>query len=101
MKKRMTMIAVLVILAISLVLFTGTAGADGEPQACGNGVSWTLSDTGILAISYTGGEMGEHPGEMTSHPWTETRADDVRKVVISEGVTTICEEASAKRSFRS
>ena len=40
MKKRMTMIAVLVILAISLVLFTGTAGADGEPQACGNGVSW-------------------------------------------------------------
>ena len=95
MKKRMTMIAVLVILAISLVLFTGTAGADGEPQACGNGVSWTLSDTGILAISYTGGEMGEHPGEMTSHPWTETRADDVRKVVISEGVTTICEEAFA------
>ena len=95
MKKRMTMIAVLMMLVISLAMFTATAGADGESQSCGNGVTWTLSDTGVLAINYTGNGTEGTPGVMTSHPWTETQAADVEEVVIGEGVTEICAEAFA------
>ena len=49
---------------------------------CGDGLSWTLDDTGLLTISGT--------GEMTSHPWY---FEKVKKVDIKYGVKNIVDDA--------
>ena len=53
-----------------------------ESGACGNGVTWALYHDGLLKISGS--------GDMTSHPWT---ADDITRVVIENGVTSISDYA--------
>lgn len=47
-------------------------------------VSWELSSDGVLIISGT--------GDMTGAPWLE-HATKIKKVVIQEGVTSICDSA--------
>lgn len=53
---------------------------------CGEDIRWTCSD-GILIVTGT--------GEMTSSPWMKKKDcwKGIRKVVISEGITSICESA--------
>lgn len=53
---------------------------------CGEDVRWTYSD-GVLIVS--------GKGEMTSSPWMKKKScwKEIRKVVISEGITTICDSA--------
>ncbi len=50
---------------------------------CGDNLTWSLDDDGLLTISGT--------GAMTDHPWA---ADRVRQVVM-DGVTAICDRAFA------
>ncbi len=56
------------------------------PQAgsgtCGNGVFWQLDQEGLLTVSGS--------GAMTEHPWEASR---VKKVLIGNGVTEICDSA--------
>ena len=54
---------------------------DNNPS-CGEGLTWSLSSTGVLNISGS--------GAMTSHPWGRSL---VTKVIIGNGVTSICDEA--------
>ena len=51
---------------------------------CGTNLTWTLDSQGTLTISGT--------GEMLNHPWDDLRSN-INKVVIQNGVTSICSEA--------
>ena len=52
--------------------------------ACGNGVTWTLDDMGLLTISGS--------GYMTSSPWNDY-SSQYSEVIIKNGVKNICKEA--------
>ena len=82
MKKRiiLTIIAVILLLALHMtaeaeILISGS---------CGENITYTLYDTGLLEISGT--------GPMTSHVWNDVQtgfSSYVKRVTISEGVTEI------------
>lgn len=71
-----------------LFVFSIAVAAD---NACGEDVSWTFEPTnGILTISGNG-EMNEYFGE-EDVPWHTVRSQ-IRVVYISDGITTICNDA--------
>lgn len=76
--RRLTLLTAAV-LALALLHIGAQAAGSGS---CGSGVSYTLSDAGVLTVSGT--------GTMTSHPWA---AGDVTSAVIEQGVTSICNAA--------
>ncbi len=56
-----------------------------DPSAfCGPETSWTLDESGVLTVTGS--------GEVTGKPWAD-RADSIRKVVIGDGVTSLCDDA--------
>ena len=59
---------------------SGICGAEGD------NLTWTLDSDGVLTISGTGA-MKDYPNEIGA-PWADF-ADDLTKVVIEEGITTI------------
>ncbi|MBR4145507.1 MAG: leucine-rich repeat protein [Lachnospiraceae bacterium] len=88
MKKVKSLICLL--LAISVILMgnaTSVMALDIETTdagACGDNVAWALDETGVLTI---GGN-----GNITSAPWKDKgHTKEVKKVIISEGVTGITE----------
>ena len=76
---------VLFLVLVLLLLPTTAEAATVGSGACGENVTWTLDDQGTLTISGTG------PMKYAT-PWQQY-ATSVQKVVIEEGVTTICEAA--------
>lgn len=87
------------IFIISVILFplSVSAATSGE---CGENLTWTLSDDGVLTISGTGA-MSDYiqslgfPWEdvyvrAPSAPWTDY-ADEITKIIIADGVTHIGE----------
>lgn len=84
MKKRM-MLILLAVVCVAALVFALPAGAEEISGTCGEGVNWVLKD-GILTISGT--------GEITSNPWI-VQKEEIREVIIEEGVTAICDEAFA------
>lgn len=80
MKKKILIILVLAVLLTGVLHVIGASAA--ESGTCGNDMTWTLDDNGLLTISGT--------GMMTRHPWNR---EDVKKVVINNGVKTICDNA--------
>ena len=83
MNRKMWMI--LLLTALIVVIFCGTAAAD-TGGTCGAGLNWTLTDTGTLTISGTG-PMEDYTDYCTV-PWY-SRRDDIESVVIGDGVTCI------------
>ena len=83
MNRKMWMI--LLLTALIVVIFCGTAAAD-TGGTCGAGLNWTLTGTGTLTISGTGA-MTEFI-DYNAAPWY-SRRDDIRSVVIGDGVTCI------------
>ena len=76
--------AVLFFLTLLLCLafaLGGTSAAEGD-SSCGEGLTWTLSDKGVLTVSGS--------GKITSHPWA---AENVKEVILQKGVTSICASA--------
>lgn len=71
------------------VFFTGSI-------TCGDNLTWTLSDDGVLTISGTGEMWDFRPEgdiyEYHKSPWLPMK-DQIRKVVIESGVTSIGEYA--------
>lgn len=59
--------------------------AETDNGEAGEAVTWTLDNLGTLTISGT--------GEMTSAPWKTDYSTVIKKVVIEEGVTSICGSA--------
>ncbi len=68
---------------------------------CGADLSWTLYDSGVLSISGTGDMTDYHAGDEappapiddeepeTTAPWFDAHGDEIRSVVIGQGVTGI------------
>ena len=87
MKKSMIFCCCLLILALgaSLLLLRVPVRADEVISGtCGENLTWTLDSKGKLTISGTG-EMEEF---LVSTPW-QYYANDVTKVIIEDGVTTV------------
>lgn len=80
MKKR-TLSAVLALLMLC-ALFPASALADGS---CGENVRWEISSAGVLTVSGTGDMADFESGDA---PWYDKRGE-VRKLVVSEGVTAV------------
>ena len=62
---------------------------------CGTNLIWSLDDTGTLTISYTGSGSGEGIPDWTysnKAPWIQYK-DDIKSVVIKDGVTSIGNDA--------
>ncbi len=63
--------------------------------ACGEGLTWTLSDQGVMTISGAGPMTDyvwlDDEGKNTT-PWWDVK-DDITSVVIQEGVTTVGDHA--------
>ncbi|MBR3106049.1 MAG: leucine-rich repeat protein [Clostridia bacterium] len=83
MKKRYLVLALLVLIALALPLI---AGADTS-GACGNSLTWTLTDSGVLTISGSG-TMTDYDTNNRA-PW----GTSIKKVTIVQGVTSIGQEA--------
>ena len=63
-----------------------TVGVGATSGTCGSNLTWSLSDTGVLTISGTGG-MSSY-STSTGTPW-ETRKTSIVSVVVNSGVTSI------------
>ena len=68
------------------IVAQGYCGAEGNEES----VSWTLDSNGLLTISGTG-KMGDY-SVFAYVPWNNQK-QDIKKVVIGEGVTSICKFA--------
>ena len=79
MKKR-TLSLILALLMVCSLLPVYAAADAPKSGTCGENVTWTLDDAGVLTISGT--------GETTERPWLEYK-DSIKSVVVKEGVTSI------------
>ncbi len=77
----------ILMLTLILCLVAGLALAD---EKCGPNLTWTLSDAGVLTIQGTGPMDSYSYG--SGIPWKDQR-DNIKSVVIEEGVTSIGEYA--------
>lgn len=79
MRKKFLIVILLALLALALPTLANAVTVDSG--TCGNGVTYTLSDTGLLTISGS--------SSIVSAPWDN---DAVKEVKIYSGVTTIGKE---------
>ena len=84
LKRAAAPVLTLMLLALLMAALTVPASAESS-GTCGENLTWTLDDEGTLTISGTG-EMSD------SYPWRSQR-DQIKAVVIEEGVTTIGRDA--------
>ncbi len=92
MKKWLAML-LSIVLTVQLVVPAWAAdGGAEQPETvastvksgmCGDNLTWTLNDDGVLAISGTGGMTGYPPSQS---PWAAAK---IKSVVIESGVTSI------------
>ena len=82
MKKRLFSLLLALCLVLSLLPFGASAAEIVDSGVCGENLTWTLDNTGLLTISGT--------GNMTSSPWND---GEVKAVVIEPGVATIGADA--------
>ena len=78
----LSILLVLLLLCTSIPLAFASTVASGT---CGENLTWTLDDAGTLTISGT--------GKMWNRPWNDLYTDQIKSVVISEGVTSIAKAA--------
>ena len=74
---------------LAIVASVGTLFAESS-GTCGENLTWTLSDDGVLTISGTGA-MTDY-SYSSSAPWYSSRSS-ITSVIISDGVTSIGSEA--------
>ena len=96
MKKR-TLSLMLALLMILSVLPVSAAADAPKSGTCGENLTWTLSDDGVLTISGSGAMTDYGPnseGYDVLTPW-DAYINDVKSIVISSGVTSIGSRAFA------
>ncbi|MCR5635992.1 MAG: leucine-rich repeat protein [Clostridiales bacterium] len=89
-----TIISLVLAITVIVALPFGTvAGAldDGRSGVCGENLTWKLDKKGLLTISGKG-EMDSY-ADSDIAPWGLSFADDVKSIVIKEGVTSLGNEA--------
>ncbi len=65
---------------------SGLESMQAQSENCGDNLTWTLSDTGVLTISGTGAMFDYAPPSLV--PWFENE-NDIRTLVVENGVTYI------------
>lgn len=90
MKRISKQIAFLLVVLVCLAAMTfAVSAAEVDSGSCGNDVTWSLDDTGVLTIS---GKDKMQDCDKTDAPWL-IYADQVTTIVIEPGVTYLGEEA--------
>ena len=84
MKKKLLGLILALLMVFSLLPASAFAANVVQSGTCGDNLTWTLDDAGVLTITGT--------GEMTGAPW-ESYKDSIKSVVIGDGVTRICDDA--------
>ena len=95
MRKLFTVLTAIALMAACFILLPTTAQATTilDSGTCGEGLTWTLDDTGTLTISGSGSMSDYHSnGYGIYSPWYSIK-ELVRKVVIEKGITYIGREA--------
>lgn len=91
MKKRIVclFLALCTLAVLSIMVSADTSGTCGDS---GDNVTWAFeADTGTVTVSGSG-KMADHSDDVADRPWHALR-NDIKKVVISDGVTYIGENA--------
>ena len=88
MKKR-TLSLILALLMVCSLLPVSAAADAPKSGTCGENLTWTLDDAGVLTISGTG-DMYNYPD--STAPW-KAYAGSITSVVVENGVTSIGERA--------
>ena len=94
MKKKRKLISILLSIFMVFMLIPVGVFADGAPAtsgSCGENVRWELNN-GTLTISGSG-EMENYPGPIA--PWHSRNCDEIRTIIIEDGITSIGSEAFA------
>ena len=81
MKKKTLSLILALLMVFSLLPASAFAANVVQSGTCGENLTWTLDDEGVLTITGT--------GEMTESPWLSYK-DSIKTVVIGEGVTSLC-----------
>ena len=86
MKKKTISLVLALLMVFSLLPVSAFAANTVQSGTCGDNLTWTLDDAGVLTITGTGG--------MTSCLWIDfDYRDSIRSVVIGDGVASICDNA--------
>ena len=86
MKKQTIRLVLALLMVFSLLPVSAFAANTVQSGKCGDNLTWTLDDAGVLTITGTGG--------MTSNPWSDYK-DSIKSVIVGNGVTVICNYAFA------
>ena len=84
MKKKLLGLILALLMVFSLLSASAFAANVVQSGTCGENLTWTFDDEGVLTITGT--------GEMTSSPWRSYK-DSIKSVVIGYGVTSIISDA--------
>lgn len=84
MKKKTISLVLALLMVFSLLPVSAFAANTVQSGKCGDNLTWTLDDAGVLTITGT--------GEMTSNPWSDYK-DSIKSVIVGNGVTSICNDA--------
>ena len=91
MKKWITSILLMLALVLLCAVIPMQAQASTvDSGSCGENITWTLDDSGVLTISGTGA-MADY-ASASAAPWYSSRSN-ITKVVIENGITTIGDRA--------
>lgn len=102
MKKRTLSLILALLMVCSLMPVSAAADAP-KSGTCGDNLTWTLDDAGVLTISGTGDMYNygaDAEGLVTDAPWT-AYGEDVNSIVIESGVTSIGNSAFNCRNAKS
>lgn len=107
MKMRIISLCLVVTLLFAMlpqIALTASATEVLESGTCGEQIQWTLDDTGTLTLSGQGAMAdygsftktwdGNYTYSLLNQPWSKER-DNIRKIVIEEGITYIGDTAFA------
>ena len=83
MKKIIVALSLVIAMVLSTICFAIPASAEVYSGTAGSNLTWTFDrEIGELIIS------GE--GEMTDYPWRSQYRNEIKRVVVGEGVTSVC-----------
>ena len=84
MKKKTLSLILALLMVFSLLPASAFAANTVQSGTCGENLTWTLDDEGVLTITGT--------NLMSNAPWS-TYKDSIKSVVIGEGVMSVCDNA--------
>lgn len=88
--RRAVILSLILCLTLAFLPMPASASAEIANGACGENLTWVLTDDGTLTISGTGPMENYSYEALPTTPWSDyIHTMDIRKVIVEEGVTTI------------